>query len=143
MAKKKITEKIEENPEILEKFANFFEQKNSKVSANKIMWAGVTFISLGVLFFVVYAAKLQINSFAWDQATIKTKNDIQKQWENSFATQEKEKNIEEIKKQVSEFLQQIVSTTTSTPTINTSTVDLVVTNTLNIASSTTSSINNN
>lgn len=141
MAEKKKIEKTEESS--LDKFAIFFEQKNSKKSAQNMMIFGVFSISLCLLIFFFYTTKTQIDFFSWDRQTVTLKETAQKEWEQSFSKQEKEKTLNEIKKQVSEFLQQVVSSTTSTPTINTSTVDLTVTNTLNIASSTTSSINNN
>lgn len=147
MAKKKVAvkkETTEKSSENLDKFIAFFEQQNSKSSAKKLMWSGVILISAGILFFVVYAAKMQIGAFSWDQATLKIKSSAEKNWSESFAQQEKEKNITDIKKQVSEFLQQVVSTTTSTTAVTTDTVEMIITNTTSTTSSSvTSSIKNN
>jgi hypothetical protein len=124
MAKKQTEKKPQDN---LEKFAIFFEQQNSKARAKKMMWAGVTVIFVGILIFVIYATKLQIGAFTWDQATLKVKDSMEKQWEDSFAMQEKEKNISNIKKQMIGLLQEINSstiavTTTASSTITTSTI---------------------
>lgn len=147
MAKKKNATKQtpeKESSANLEKFAIFFEQQNSKSSARKLMWSGVVLISTGILFFVVYAAKMQIGAFAWDQETLNIKDSAQQSWSESFAKQEKERGINDIKKQVSEFLQQITSTTTtSTTTMTTNTIKMTETNiTSTINSTTTSSIKN-
>lgn len=118
MAKKQTEEKPKDN---LEQFAVFFEQQNSKQPARRLMWGGVILIFAGIIFFFAYATKLQINAFSWDQETIKAKESMEKQWADSFATQEKEKNIGEIKKQMATYLQEIASSTAST-TISTTTV---------------------
>lgn len=127
MAKKKIEEKKDES---LEKFAVFFEQQNSKQSAKKLMWFGVFFIFIGIVFFVAYSAKLQILAFSWDRSTLEIKQGLEKQWEESFDNQEKEKNISEIKKQMSEILQQINSSTTGTTPTAITTSTLITTGTL-------------
>ncbi len=123
----------------LEKFAIFFEQQNSKDSARKLMWSGVVLIFAGILFFVIFAAKMQISAFTWDQETLKIKDSAQQSWSESFAKQEKEKGVNDIKKQVSEFLQQIASTTAiSTTTVSstiTSTTSPIITNTTTVSSS--------
>lgn len=129
--------------EDLEKFVTFFEHQNSKDSAKKLLWFGVGSITVGLVVFFAYTTQLQINAFNWDKATLDIKNTAEQKWTESFEKQEKERDISDIKKQVSGFLQQIVSTTTGTPTINTNTIGLMITSTLNIVSSTTSSINNN
>lgn len=118
MNEKQTEEKPKDN---LEQFAVFFEQQNSKQSARRLMWGGVILIFAGMIFFFAYATKLQINAFSWDQETIKAKESMEKQWADSFATQEKEKNISEIKKQMATYLQEIASSTAST-TISTTTV---------------------
>ncbi len=119
MAKKQTTEKPKDN---LEKFAIFFERQNAKEPAKKLMWGGVLIIFAGILFFFAYAAKLQIDAFSWDQSTLKIKNDMEQQWTESFNLQEKEKNIDEIKKQMSVYLQEIVSSTASTTISASSTI---------------------
>ena len=126
MAKKQTEEESKDN---LEKFAVFFEQRNAKQPARRLMWAGVIFIFSGILIFFAYAIKLQITAFSWDQATITTKENIKKQWNDSFNNQEKEKNINEIKKQMTAYLQEIVSSTPSTTAmISTSTLSTTTTN---------------
>ncbi|MDO9509694.1 MAG: hypothetical protein Q7J14_00215 [Candidatus Magasanikbacteria bacterium] len=119
MPKKQTEEKSKNN---LEKFAVFFEQRNAKQSARHLMWGGVILIFAGIIFFFAYATKLQISTFSWDQETIKTKNEMEKQWSESFANQEKEKNIGEIKKQLTAYLKEIVSSTVTTTISNTTTI---------------------
>ena len=136
MAKKQTEEKTQDN---LKKFAVFFEQQNSKAPAKKMMWTGVTIIFVGILIFVVYAAKLQIGAFTWDQATLKVKDNMEKQWEESFAIQEKEKNIDDIKKQMIGLLQEINSSTVAVTT----TVSSTLTTSTSTNTSTVSSTNKN
>ena len=124
----------EKKDESLEKFAVFFEQQNSKQSAKKLMWIGVSLIFLSVMFFVAYSANLQIKAFTWDQSTVNIKQGLEKQWAESFDKQEKEKNLTEIKKQMSEILQQIASSTVSTTSNDTSTSTLITAPTTTVSS---------
>lgn len=105
----------------LEKFAIFFEHQNSKNSAKTLLWLGVFTITIGLVFFVTYNARLQINAFTWDRNTLEVKNLAEQKWAESFEEQEKEKNISEIKQQFSQILQQFTTTTTSTTAITSTT----------------------
>jgi len=137
MAKKQTEEKPKDN---LEQFAVFFEQQNAKQPARRLMWGGVILIFVGIIFFFAYATKLQINAFSWDQETLKAKESMEKQWADSFATQEKEKNIGEIKKQMATYLQEIASSTAST-TISSSTTITTTTSTITNTTTVSSTIN--
>ena len=129
MSKKKTAEKNEDN---LEKFAVFFEQQNAKASAKRLMWVGVLIVAVGIFSFVVYATKLQINAFAWDKSTVEFKKTLENQWSESFDQQEKEQNLVEIKKQMSQLVSQIISSTVSS-TFSTSTSNIII-NTTTVSS---------
>ena len=137
MTKKK---PVKKTGDTLEKFASYFEMQNSKEPAKKIMWLGVLVIGAGIIAFVAYAAKLQIGSFAWDNATVKIKNDAQEQWSNYFNKEEKEKNINDIKKQMTNMFQQIASSTAST-SANVSTTIITTTSTITNTATVSSTIN--
>lgn len=126
MAKRKNTNKKENKNEYLDKFALFFEHKNSKKSAQNIMILGVTIISIGIVFLFFYTTKTKIQFFSWDKKSTEIKENLQYQWEQSFTKNEQTKNVNEVKQQMTHLIQEIVSTTlNNTTTISTNTALLV------------------